>query len=535
MLSTRLFRSVIAVFLLLSLAFGMLACSAEPSEDAFKQAQLNAASEFSDQYTLYYGKLSAHDPNNTSAKVNLGVELSPELLSLLRSMTAESLEWVNDLGVSLEGNIKEDKMSIGLALSLGKEELVSASAFLDMAKGDAYLAIPLLAKEYLKTSMGEGADMEDLLGTMDIGYDDMLPDGKTLDALLAKYLTLVLDRIPAVTFEAGTLTANGVSQECTVYTVELSQKQAVALLLDVFKAAKDDEQLKTIICDFVDSSYASYSSASGEYDDIFSELDGYYDYEILTGEEVYAEFILELEKQIEAGEDMVENGEFTDALAIVWTSYVMDKNPEVIGTQFDFYEESGDCTRLFLGRAQNGKDTGVSSYLDYFGEKIFEIKGDLTEDGKLLSGTYEILMEEESMLFLDLANVDTNLLDKGYFNGSMSVSPSKGLLEEMGVDMDEMGIAIAALSLKIDVEQKNDDKAKATVSLMNNGSAYLSVTVDSTVGNGSTVKLPADADIVADASAWLMSLDLNALMEKLEASALPDSIVELIRSYVAME
>ena len=134
------------------------------------------------------------------------------------------------------------------------------------------------------------------------------------------------------------------------------------------------------------------------------------------------------------------------------------------------------------------------------------------------------------MAFIDIADVDADKLEDGYFVGSITISPSKGLIDMISdeFDLDDdfsfAGLAISNLALKIDVQENSEDKFKVTVSVMNGKSAYASITLAAELSSGKKVSTPSKTDDMED---WAEDIDFDALINKIEKSGLPDYIVDL--------
>ena len=139
-------------------------------------------------------------------------------------------------------------------------------------------------------------------------------------------------------------------------------------------------------------------------------------------------------------------------------------------------------------------------------------------------------------------NIDIKKLeDDGLVSGSFTICPSKGLIDMITEDMDSEestnllpGLAIASFSIKLDVDQKSAEKAEITISVLNSGAPYVSATVSSEVSKGQSTTLPSENNVVVSAEEWLIGMDFDAFLEKLEASGLPSFVIELAEQYIMM-
>jgi hypothetical protein len=502
---------------LLSLSLGLLSCSPAPSEDTFKDAQRAVVEDLVDRIAFGYDKIEVHDPQNMTTEMKVDVELSPEILSMLRSSTAENFDWLNDISLTLKQNIKDQNSELDLDLMHNGNELISTEFIIDTLKGDFYWAIPALTNEYLKLELGYDMTSVSVAGATTADILEILPSEQTLKQLIFKYYDIVMNNVTGVVYENGTLSVCEVEQESIVYEVTLSRKQIMEAAVDVLEAVKSDDDIKDIICDFAEYTIASAPSTSA----------------YVSVDDIYDDFVRSIDEIIADANYELESGENNDAPALKWTSYTT-KKAEVIATELEFIGDSSYF--VFVGKAQDGENIGVQIYAGDDDYKDFEIKGELTEKRNVQSGTYEITVEGESMFFIDLENVDTKLLDKGYLNGTVSLCPSKGLTslltDELGGNNFFSGLAIASASIKLDIEQNKDDHAKLTATLMNGSSPYFSITLGSSVSAGTPIELPSNNNVTTNTESWVVNMDFEEFKENISNSGLPKSIVELVTYYI---
>ena len=136
------------------------------------------------------------------------------------------------------------------------------------------------------------------------------------------------------------------------------------------------------------------------------------------------------------------------------------------------------------------------------------------------------------MAFIDLKDVNVKELENKHFEGSVSISPSKDLIDMITASAGVSSVAglnIASLSLKCDVKENNGKNLKATLSLMNGSSVYASITCDAKIDDGKTVSIPSNT--TSDADAWLAGLDFSKLIDNAEKSGLPDYVIELLEVF----
>ena len=520
MFSTRVFKSVIAVILLLTITCGLLACNnAKPSEEVFEKAYDKEIDVATERIGKYYDLIDKYDPYNMKIDMSIGVDLSDDLLSLLRSYTAYDLSWLNDANISFSENIKNDIITMVLELAYDKTELVNAELFFDIASGDAFVGIPVLNDVFIKSQALTDDEIAVFKAMSSIDLKSFLPDEKALTSLIKKVYDQAMESIGDVSYEKTELSVNGVKQNCVEYKVNLTLKDVMEIAVDVLEMLEDDNDFKTIVCDFVDA-YNGLADKMGV-DEIF-----------YTASEVYDETVDSIEVAIDSIKEILNSEDDEDELdekVLTWTSYVTN-DLDVIGTKIKLYV-GGETVTFYAATAKNKDDVGTRIYVESYGEKVFEIVGDLVDDGETLSGTYELKIYDESMAFLDLENVDSKKLDEGYFVGSVSLSPSKGFITEVigatDANASVAGLSLSSLSIKLDVEKNDGKEFKSVLSLMSGSVPYASVEFEAQISDGETVTLPKTT--TDDPYEWVEGIDMSALVDKIEKSGLPTYVADLVK------
>ena len=528
----QILKICVAAFLLVAMLTGVCACTAlQTPEQTLKSAYKNNIDEFVDNLDMFYensDEINLSSIQSMTTQLDISVELSDMLLTLLNSMTESEMswEWLNDASIHLSETMNDNKMNMDVALGFKEKQLISANAVMDMAAGDVFVAIPLLTAKYLKISAEDMSDVS--LPDMNQGADlsKILPEQKVLEDLIYKYFDLIMQSITEVEKVDATITAGGISQKCSALEFTLTQRQVADLIINVLTEAKQDNDLKNIIY-----SAAEYIlSMQGDMQSM--TVDGEVPY---SADEAYAEFVDGCNDAIENLNESIASGEVTDEIMVSISNFV-GSGTDIIGLDAKLTADE-DSLHVFIGTAENGDDVGIQLYAeDYIGTKLFEFVGKSSEIKDVLSGSYELLIEGESMLFIDLENMQTS--KKGYASGSITLSPSSGLItliqDEMGMDSTSSvaGVALSAMSLKLDFEQTGDESIKTVIHVLSGRSDYIAITLDATVSEPEDVVIP--TDFTEDEDAWAAEFDYSALLAQVENSGLPSHIVELIQLYVML-
>ena len=516
---SRIFKSVIATVLMLAMLCSVLSsCAGRPSDKALKKAYQNSLDKAFGKIELVYDKLDAHDLQDFSAEMGIDVDVSSQLVAVLRSLTSEDFTWINDVKLTLSENVNDDKVSLDLGMRYGKKDIVSVKAALDVIRKELYVSVPELAENSIKLGTEEYVDLSTIF--VDVDYKDILPKQATLKKMIQRYFDIIMNNISDASYESKNLTVNGVAESSTLYEIAITEKLLAQTLLDIYTTAKEDADIKEVIYNAVDAA---------------KELSSY-SYEI-DEDEIYNSFVEYLTQAIAAMEESIAEGKVSDKTVFEWRTYVASKGVDVIAVELEIKNAvDGKPYVIFAGRTQDGNKIGVNVYGGVSKERDFEIEGSFVEKGSKVSGTYEILVENKSMLFVDVVDFDTDKFDKGYLNGTISISPSKGMVEELsnefGIEASMIGLSISTLSLKFDFEQKNENEMKFVASVLSGDEPYLSISLDSKLASGTSVNIPSNA--TEDVEEWVEGFDVEGFVKKVSKSGLPEYIIEWLEALASL-
>lgn len=500
MFSTRIFKTVLAMLLLLTLTLGMVSCGTKPSEEAFKSAYDKVLEGVLGSVDKYYAEFEEYDLNNLGMDATMGITLSDEFNAALGNVLPINLSFINDLKLNVSESIKGDKISANFGLIYGETELLDAGIIADMAANTVFLGIPVLNEAFVQL------DGEDVDFNLNLNSDifSILPTKDSVKNLINGVYNVMMDNIGEVTFVETELTVNGITQKCVEYTVELSEKEAAAETVKLLRHLETDENLKNIVVCFVNY----YNIVSGA--DADSEL--YFD-----PDEAYAEVV----EYIREGISELEAGGYSDETALIWKSYITDKQ-NIIGIKLDLIDvESGDAEILYIGTAGDKKNTGIEIYATDLGVKVLEINGKTVLDGKTLSGSFEVKTEGEDVTVLSFENVDAAKLLEGQFNGTVKVS-----LSEANVNFGEYNLEIEDPSLKIDIVSSSEKENKMTFGLYDGDKLLASAAYEIRISEGKDITVP--ENVMTDVDLWAEGISFNKLVENATNSGLPDYIVSII-------
>lgn len=522
MMNKRIIRSIVAVVSLLSMLLSLVACNAKPI-DNFKKVQQKSIDKVINAVDECYGNIESFSPQSSTVNTTVSVQLGTSLLSAIRMLSDMDFDWINNIDFNISNTVNQGSAASYIELALSDKPLISADIVYDTAKSALYLAIPILSEKYLTIDFDEATDADigaltDIVNTMD--YSDiinMLPEKEQIKELMLKYFGIVMDNITDVTEAEGSVSAYDITQECTVYEIALTQRQIADIITDILNAVSEDETVKELIYKYVNyvNEMASMTGVSDT---------------TLSADDIYNEFVTETKDAVtDINEEITLRGQEADSVLLEWTTYVSSKS-EIIGCKFLYTDDIGS-SQLFIASAETDTNIGQEIYFVSDGEELFSLGGNLTNDKKVLSGTYDLSIKGETIAFVDLADIDVKKFESGLLDGSVSISPSKALLEELTSSLDEsLSFAksiLSTASLKIDIEQNEKDHAKITLSIISTMEEYLSIVIDTEICDPKTITVPTDT--TDDAEEWSAGFDFNSLIAALDESTLPAEIVLLIK------
>ena len=227
---------------------------------------------------------------STLQSAAIRLKLEPDTLNLLNllSNTLANLEigWVDEIGVDILPDIPEVPQTVSpyqnygiipqdpaawerpvkdvpvpaltALLHVNGREIAAADAWVDPGRRIACVALPGLVSGQLATSLGSTLDRDTLNGfftsyALSMYKEDLLPP----EGLLQKIL-----EIPGTTpgvfeltgQENGRLAAGSVTQDCTIYTGQISLRNAAGLLQVLLEKASSDQEFRDMIRAYLDSS-----------------------------------------------------------------------------------------------------------------------------------------------------------------------------------------------------------------------------------------------------------------------------------------
>ena len=461
--------------------------------------------------TDVYGNLmDSFESGNNAGEGTLRIVLSDDTMAMLQDMLYAQgvdmdLSFLQRIDLNAYYNIQDSMEQVTMGVGLGDVRILTLDMIMDMDRMTLWLGIPELSGEYVEFDFADlGMSSGGMTGVMGMGMlEDLsacLPSEEVVNSLLNKYIGIALDQISKVERSEGTLEAQGVSMDCVCLKSTIDEKTALNMAIAVLKEARNDQQIKTIIQDV-----ASY----------VAEMSGVPASEVSN---VYSQFQESVDIALE---ELNEQMEYCGEEAIYYYDY-LDSNNAVIGRRLSLGEGMPD---LYYYTVYNGNEHAFIADL-----QEVKITGSGTKNGNLTSGTYYLSVNGADMLQIEIINMDEARLEKNEISGTIGLSFTSEFAEMMAYeDMDAYTASmISSLELQLEMDQTANTSVMNLKVLFNEVEMF-GIYMDSKLTNGGTITVPSNAIDAMDEEAlmyWMMSMDVEGLIQRLEEAGVPYEILE---------
>lgn len=516
----QLLRPVIAMILAAAM---LLCCGCAPKDptdpNGLDDGKLEAQ-DIVDGFTAVYGTvleaMGGQADTAIRAEADMTFTLGDDLLATLsKALQAEGLpadvSWLRQIGLKLDSTCTEELTRVVMALRLGQTELLSAELIQEIASGAMYAALPGLNDRFLGIATAlEGmppvaAETVDTAALM-----AALPTEQALNALLTRYLNLVLAHLPAPEQTTETLTCNGISQELTATTHTVRRSQVLDMAEAVLTAARTDAELETMLDKLAAWYNAEGSKMAAQNGEAWEEVD----------------FHRELTEAIaEALEELAEvRLDLEDADFLQCTVFADGQRTQGLRLRLIDEYETLELNAYTLRQQEN---TALLVEL----KDQFRLIGSGTEQNGLAGGSYTLSVEGEDVLYLQLRDFDLQALEQGNLKGTVSVNLPEATIREL-FGYGSFVTPSTTLSVTLDL---TEDGGSMNYELTNGGLFLLGVTMRTRMLPAEAVQVPDDylkMDNEAELNAWLEAVDLQKLLQNLRQAGVPEELMELVEWYL---
>lgn len=471
------------------------------------------------------------------------LEIGEELLALLAAsmgLEANELKSLGSLTGKTEISMDAGKIQTSIGVLLGDREFTTVDVIIDQSAGKIYCHCPTLSEKYAEISMGEGADLSQVIGLLFAGQAAQLPlpKGEILEKLAAKYVKLLTAELKDVEKVEETLTAGGVSREVYKFTVRVDDSLAMSWAKSVLTAAKQDEDIRKIITDLCNSGYIKSQNAS-------------------TSEEVYQSFVQKIDELLkeldEEGEDETDDSSFS-------LEFYVDKENNLVGVNMCGYgvlttpADSGESTmtttsgvfevlRFFHVTDGNKQGFVLSLNLAPFSSssqalpKVI-LEGGFEETDQGVNGEVALKMSMAqggtslSVAIGKLTVSDLIITDETR-SGSLTFALDSGLGQMIPVGGEGAGASVLQMLLGAQIRYTFRGGAKEAsdkLEITSGDKKLISLNSSMTVDDQAAVTVPSEAVAMEE---YMASVDAQKFVERAKELGLSEKVLEAIWNLIS--
>lgn len=502
---------ILAVVLCFNTLTGFVLKTFGSNASYFAYVEGNSLGEYSNAATSMYGIGKSTLQNGMGTEGEIAIELGDTLTTMLSSYVGNmDLSWLNQIKLVVDSDSANGNGSCNAALILGDQTVLNIEYIMDNEKGVLYVRCKELNDKFitfdisgsdttlLPTATSSVSAVGNNLSTLVVQY---LPDEEVLEKLLEKYVTIILKQITDddVTREAGEITANGITEGCTVLKLNITDRLVLNVAKAVLNEAENDKDIIAIIEDF-EKGIKEISEVSGnaveEYKSSISEA-------ITEIDETLAEL----------------EGNGNEYLTL--TDYVNGSH-EIIGREISV---AGIQVFAILS-AESGSDVG---YEITVADKL-SVLGKGKSSGDALSGDFSLSVEGKELLTLTFEDFSSDL-EAQATKGVIVMKLGKDVAELMDSDVYTT-VTMLDLSLKVEIDFSAEEGTCA-IALLSGEKVFVKLTGNAKTTEPKVAESPAEGETINSDEIELSDLDLSKLMDNLEKAGVPESLLSILQ-YAAM-
>lgn len=525
-----------AAAILTATAAPSAAYAADSYADTEKANWAESVKNFTDSYA---DTLNQYDTLLSGTTSDITLKLEDSGRSLLGFIAPFDVSWLNDITFTTDVTVKDGQEGVLMKALLNGTQICTIEYYLDSESQDVYMRIPELSDKYFKTNLQDAADAQsaaieeaesslsddsaasaitdkvlnsgtytwspNLSLAMMSDFTGLLPEASVVEELLNRYSTLVFDNMNEQDSTTETLTAQGISEDCTVYEARISQDDALKMATAILESAKSDKEIEGIL----ETWSQKLPDSEGLYDKFLSSVE--------SG--------LASLKEADTSDDSETSDEADDYITSrIW----VNADGQIAGRELSVHSDGTESPVITWQMPKS--DSGFGYLLSYKdsdnGE--FALTGSGTIDGDLLNGTYQFSADGTPYANIELKDYDTASAKKGDLNGNYTITL-------ISSDENDSMAALANFALIMDLTSA-DTSGAIDLSITSAGSTLGTLSITSEPGDG--VEIPdltsiTDAYDVTDEDAmteYASGLDFTALMSNLTDAGVPDEVITYILS-----
>lgn len=462
------------------------------------------------------------DLSNKTYSYNMDVRLedgAQPYMGMLGSYTGYDFGWAGQAGITADIISDNGVYGINGRININDVDIASVNAVYSSDNREAYFGVPELSDKQAVVPADAGVDVKGVVDTIDSLFNE-LPEDSTVRELIVRYGTAILDSVEEVNTEDTELAAEGISQACTAYTVELDNDTLTRMCLDVFNALKTDKDVELILTKNVDAVQKILAGADASvFGDLSESMKG------ISGAEVYNNFISSIDELIKALEEKDGDNEVQGKIV----TYI-NSDGAITGRTIDV----GDI-KVEYAMPLDGKDFGLefAMYTSDTGmdTPLMKVTGKGTISDGIMDCECEVSGTGMTAVAYSMKDIDLNAAAKGETKGIISYDLGS-IMSEAGVSgMEGLGVDL--------VMDCNREKYNTDIVIRFNSTSLATVSISCGIGAAKKLEVPAPGDTVTlnseeEIMEWVSAMKFDEVTASLEKAGVDSKIMDVINQYTAL-
>lgn len=469
---------------------------------------------------------SAKAPNDVKGTAGLSLSFGEEAESLFNKLgpVGEYIEWINKVNAEYTINSNKAGSEGEIKLGVNGNDLISIKAATDFE--NVYVQIPEISKKVLSAEIPyRGTDSDEFREAMESmsALIKACPEKAELKKISKKYVDAALKALNKAKKESKTLKAKGISQKATALKLDVDRALFLRIEKEVIQVLLKDNDLRKML-------KKTYESAS-------EAMETYVGGRDIDFDDMYDEMLEEAEEELEYLDDAIEDAEDDKDEYGTLRVYV-DGKGTIIGVTF----EQGNNEIAYKHPVKGDKFGFEISY--NAGRTKVEITGSGKENGKSMSGEFEVEAMGRSICKFEVKKLDKSLYKKG--KGSFSIVMPKlissDMLDNMASSLEyETDIPASAIKKVLGAElvisgSISPNAYELEVSLGSGKDKIVALGMTTKVTGSSKPSIPSGKDVIEmdsddpedAAEEYMESVSGDSLLKALNKAKAPDEITDAV-------
>ncbi len=429
--------------------------------------------------------VSAASDESKYVTTTIEVEMSNKIEAILSGLGANDIvDKIDGTYITISGGSTGSVVQAAIQAGIGGDELLDMGILMDVVEEKLYVALPTLTEYQLDLSQFLSDLLDELEAQMPENAVDMaavqellnaLPSEESINALVDKYVPLILDELDNVSKDKVQMTVGDITKKVTVLRTTITDTDLLDAVEAVMDEAKDDPEIRDIIVNLGDA----LANVSGD--------------DSVSGQMLYDAFISALDTDLDA--------ETYDEELLVLTQY-LDGSYNMVGYALEV-ENEDVFSYLML---QKGKDYAVE--MEIAGEQV--MTGSLTEKKGLLNGTFEIGIDGVSF-DANIIDFDKKAYEDGNLKGAIEIVPGEEMMDALmgSADLPSSFGSMFEVGIKFDMDF-SAEKQYLKISLTDNGSDLVAVKMTTTYTD-EPIAMPESDKVMTDPEEWVETFDWSVI------------------------